>query len=276
MERKNKMMMIKLKKWIYLAVLFFVLYYVFIANILVTLTVIASLYIALRVYKMYARHKLHKISGSKALFRKSELGIFIALVAKVAKADGRVDELEASLIGLMFDDISRIFPNKEKTREILKEIFNEEKVRLDDTQEIAERLHTLLGRNKLRRKQYIEFLIQLAFVDGGVSKEEDKILRIIVEALKISSSDYDAMKQRFESMRNHTEESMSLDDAYTILAVSKDDDMNTIKKTYRKQVRQYHPDLIKSQDKDEAYIEEATAKMQELNQAYGIIKDAVS
>lgn len=266
--------MIKLRKWIYLGILLFVLYYVFIANILVTLTVIAVLYIAFRIYRVYARNKLHKTSGSKALFRKSELGIFIALVAKVAKADGRVDELEASLIGLMFDDISRIFPNKEKTREILKEIFNEEKESITDTKEIAESLNTLLGRSRLRRKQYIEFLIQLAFVDGGVSSDEDKILRIIVEALNISSDDYDAMKKRFESMANNTEDSMSLEDAYKVLGVSKEDDMNSIKKTYRKQVRQYHPDLIKSQDKDEAYIEESTAKMQELNQAYGIVKDA--
>jgi len=266
--------MIKLRKWIYLAILLFVLYYVFIANILVTLTVIASLYLALRVYKVYARYKLKKISGSKALFKKSELGIFIALVAKVAKADGRVDELEASLIGLMFDDISRIFPDKEKTREILKTIFNEAKENLDDTKEIAETLNLLLGRSKLRRKQYVEFLIQLAFVDAGVSVEEDKVLRIIVKALNISFDEYDAMKHRFESMRNNTADTMSLDDAYKILGVSKDEDMNSIKKTYRKQVRQYHPDLIKSQDKDEAYIEESTAKMQELNQAYSIIKDA--
>ncbi|SFV71891.1 DnaJ-like protein DjlA [hydrothermal vent metagenome] len=267
-------MMMKVRTWIYLGILLFVLYYVFIANILVTLTVVAVLYIALKVYRVYARQKLHKTSTSKALFQKSELGVFIALVAKVAKADGRIDELEASLIGLMFDDISRIFPNEEKTREILKAIFNEEKERLDDTKEKAEKLNELLGRSKLRRKQYIEFLIQLAFVDGGVSSDEDALLRIIVEALNISSDDYDAMKMRFESMANNTVDTMSLDDAYKILGVDKNDDFNSIKKTYRKQVRQYHPDLIKSQNKDEAYIEEATVKMQELNQAYSIIKDA--
>ena len=52
--------------------------------------------------------------------------------------------------------------------------------------------------------------------------------------------------------------------------------MNSIKKAYRKLVREYHPDIIKSQDKDEAYIEEATAKTQEINQAYEIIKKAKS
>jgi DnaJ like chaperone protein len=50
--------------------------------------------------------------------------------------------------------------------------------------------------------------------------------------------------------------------------------MDTIKKTYRNLVRQYHPDIIKSQDKDDEYMEEATAKTQEINQAYETLKKA--
>ena len=66
----------------------------------------------------------------------------------------------------------------------------------------------------------------------------------------------------------------TLDDAYKILGVNKNDDLNTIKKAYRKLVRQYHPDIIKSQGKSEEYIKEATAKTQEINQAYEMIKKA--
>ncbi len=110
--------MIKLKKWIYLAIVLILIYYIFIENIWVTLTIMASLYVALKLYGFYVRSKLIKTASSKESFRQSELGLFIALVAKVAKADGRVDELEAQLIGIMFDDISRIFPNKEKTRDL--------------------------------------------------------------------------------------------------------------------------------------------------------------
>ena len=47
-----------------------------------------------------------------------------------------------------------------------------------------------------------------------------------------------------------------------------------IKKAYRKLVRQYHPDIIKSQNKSDAYMQEATAKTQEINQAYEMIKDS--
>jgi len=66
----------------------------------------------------------------------------------------------------------------------------------------------------------------------------------------------------------------NISDAYKLLGVSESDDMSVIKKAYRKLIRQYHPDIIKSQGKDEAYMQEATAKTQEINQAYEMIKNA--
>ena len=268
----NGQRMIKFKKLIYLAITLVLLYYIFIVNILVTLSVIASLYVAFKLYKVYAKKKLNKLSSSKELFRESELGLFIALVAKVAKADGRVSELEAQLIAIMFDDISGIFIERDKTRNILKEIFNEEKQRDDDTKEIAQSLNELLGRSRLKRKQYVEFLIQLAFVDSGICSDEDKILRKIVHELNIAPNEYDEMLNKFEDMMNNKQQTMSLQEACKILGVKEDDTMNTIKKTYRNLVREYHPDIIKSQDKDESYMEEATAKTQEINLAYQVIK----
>jgi DnaJ like chaperone protein len=248
-------------------------YYIFIVNIWVTLSIIASLYVAFKLYKVYAKSKLRKMSSSKELFKESELGLFIALVAKVAKADGRVQELEAQLIGIMFDDISGIFPDKEKTRVILKEIFNEEKERDDDTKEIAASLNKLLGRSRLKRKQFVEFLIQLAFVDNGISSDEDRVLREIVHELNISADEYAVMVSKFENMMKNKQQTMSIEEAYKILGVNERDDIAHVKKTYRTLVRQYHPDIIKSQDKDESYMEEATAKTQEINQAYEIIKE---
>jgi len=47
-----------------------------------------------------------------------------------------------------------------------------------------------------------------------------------------------------------------------------------IKKAYRKLIKEYHPDIIKSQNKGEEYLKEATRKTQEINEAYEIIKKA--
>ena len=55
---------------------------------------------------------------------------------------------------------------------------------------------------------------------------------------------------------------------YETLGISENASADEIKKAYRKLVREYHPDIIKSQNKGEEYLKEATRKTQEINEAY--------
>ena len=225
-------------------------------------------------YENYSQEAFKNFSISYDALKKSELGLFVALVAKVAKADGKVDALEAQLIGIMFDDISAVFPEPQKTKQILKEIFAEEKNRSDNTQEIAHALAQAIKRNPTQQQQFMGFLIQLAFVDGEVSKSEEEILALIAEALEFDPQAYHAIFDQFEKMMHNMQPKANIEDAYKILGVTQDADIKTIKKAYKKLVRQYHPDIIASQGKSEAYMQEATAKTQEINQAYEMIMEA--
>ena len=96
----------------------------------------------------------------------------------------------------------------------------------------------------------------------------------IFNSLRPFSIGFDDMFDQFESMMQDIKPQVNIDDAYALLGVTKDDDMATIKKAYRKLIRKYHPDIIKSQNLSEEYMEEATKKTQEINQAYEMIKDA--
>jgi DnaJ like chaperone protein len=225
-------------------------------------------------YEAFSKESFKNFSVSYETLKRSELGLFVALVAKVAKADGRVDALEAELISNMFRDISSVFPDPEKTKDILKQIFNEEKERSDNTQAIAQQLASAIKRNKAMQQQFMGFLIQLAFADGEVTQSEEDILALIAEALAFDPQAYHNIFDQFEQMMQHAQPKQTLEDAYKILGVSPNDDMKTIKKAYRKLVRQYHPDIIKSQNKDENYMKEATQKTQEINAAYEMIKKA--
>ena len=91
--------------------------------------------------------------------------------------------------------------------------------------------------------------------------------------LGISLAEYEAIINNFENMMKNKQQTMGANEAYEILGVKQSDDMDTIKKAYRKLIRKYHPDIISSQDKDESYMQEATAKTQEINQAYQVIKE---
>ena len=225
-------------------------------------------------YEKYSKEAFKDFSISHDSLKRSELGLFVALCAKVAKADGRVDALEAELISNMLDDIASVFPEPTKTKEILKEIFNEEKNRTDNIEHLAYALSHATKRSQAMQQQFMQFLIQLAFADGEVSKSEEKILALIAETMQFDPQAYHAIFDQFEKMMQNMHPQNTLEDAYKLLGVSPNDDMATIKKAYRKLVRQYHPDIIKSQGKSEAYIKEATQKTQEINQAYEMIKKA--
>ncbi|PHS57649.1 MAG: molecular chaperone DjlA [Sulfurimonas sp.] len=225
-------------------------------------------------YTDYSQAAFKNFSVNKLSLEKSDLGLFVALVAKVAKADGKVDALEAQLIGIMFDDISAVFPEPQKTKDILKEIFNQNKNDLNNTQQIASDLGNATKRDKAKQQQFMGFLIQLAFVDGKVSDSEEEILATIAEAFEFDPDSYHAIFDQFEKMMHNITPKANISDAYKLLGVNENDDLSVIKKAYRKLVREYHPDIIKSQGKSEAYMQEATAKTQEINQAYEMIKEA--
>ncbi len=225
-------------------------------------------------YEKYSKEAFKDFSISHDSLKRSELGLFVALCAKVAKADGHVDALEAELVSNMLDDVSSVFPEPAKTKDILKEIFNEEKNRTDNIEHLAHALSHATKRSQAMQQQFMQFFIQLAFADGEVSEGEEKILAFIAEAMQFDPQAYHAIFEQFEKMMHNVHPQNTLEDAYKLLGVRPDDEMATIKKAYRKLVREYHPDIIKSQGKSEAYIKEATAKTQEINQAYEMIKKA--
>lgn len=223
-------------------------------------------------YEAYTKEGFKNFSVTPEAIRNSDLGLFVALVAKVAKADGKVDTLEAELVGLMLDDVSSVFPEPQKTREILKDIFASEKDRQDNIQELAARLGEATRKNTTQQEKFMGFLIQLAFADGEVSKEEEHLLQTIAEALRFNPGIYHNIFDHFEEIIKNMKPQHSAKNAYEILGVNENDDMDTIKKAYRKLIKQYHPDIIKSQTNSEAYMQEATEKTQEINQAYELIK----
>lgn len=232
------------------------------------------------IYRGYSRYQKSEYSSAqfqnfvltKERLAKSELGLFVALVAKVAKADGRVDELEAELIGNMFSDISRLFPNPEKTKELLKEIFAAEKELPYNTDEVALALHALIRNDPHKRMQMMQFLVNLAYIDGTLSHSEETMLKTIAALLHLKEHDLAAMLERFGSFYRTSVKESSLDLAYSLLEVAKESSDDELKKAYRALVKQHHPDIIKAQGASEDYIQAATAKVQEINAAYELIK----
>jgi DnaJ like chaperone protein len=236
-------------------------------------------YILYRVFKGYMRfQKIYYAASQYRNFEltydamaKSELGLLVALVAKVAKSDGRVDELEAQLVSHVLNDVSRLFPDKVKAKELLKEIFNKEKDDLSNVDAVAAQLYIIINKNEYKRSKMMEFLVNLAYCDGQLDDAEDKILKKISLNMYFSESELRTLYSKFDALYSGQSVN-SLDNAYKVLGVSAEDDMKSIKKAYRELVKQYHPDIIQAHGASDDYVQEATQKIQEINSAYELIK----
>jgi len=70
------------------------------------------------------------------------------------------------------------------------------------------------------------------------------------------------------------QESAKKDNPYEILQCKKTDDNTIIKKKYRELIMKFHPDHIQAKGLDEEFIKFAKKKLQDINKAYDMIKEA--
>ena len=203
-----------------------------------------------------------------------EAGLLVALMAKVAKADGSVCELEAQMLKHTFSDISRHFENDEEIREKLKDIYKKEKESFDNTIEICEKLYKVTKNDYQKRLKTVEYLLNLAFIDKEFSKTELMITEDISNALKIKKEDFENLINTFENFyaEQKNSQAVSIDKAYEILESNPNDDNATLKKNYRTLVKKHHPDIVSGQGASQNIIDEATRKLQEINEAYELVK----
>mgnify|MGYP003590870573 CR=1 FL=1 len=156
-------------------------------ELIVLAVVIAILFI---IGKNYKTEEFKNINlKQKEIFRgdllNHEAGLLVALMAKVAKADGKVGELEAEIIKHTFTDISTHFQNSQEVRENLKKLYDQEKDSFANLMTICERLYSLTKTDYSKRLKYMEYLLNLSFIDGDFSKQEQEITEDIAQALKI-------------------------------------------------------------------------------------------
>ena len=203
-----------------------------------------------------------------------EAGLLVALMAKVSKADGKVCELEAEVLKHTFNDISSHFENSEEIREKLKKLYDIEKNSFDNLIDICNKLYNLTKHEYHKRVKIMEYLLNLAFIDKELSNTEKMITEDISNALKIKIEDFNNLINTFEAFyaQQASNKAISLEKAYEILESNPADDAATLKKNYRSLVKRHHPDIISGQGAAQNIIDEATKKLQEINEAYELIK----
>ncbi|WP_103643159.1 TerB family tellurite resistance protein [Campylobacter concisus] len=217
-------------------------------------------------------------SNRKKQANVDEAKFLVSLLAKVAKSDGRVSELEARLITQVLDDLSQKISGISGVREYLKEVYNSQKENVDNAYETARNYKRAFNLNYDTCVARLTFFLNLAYIDGEFNKSEQDIIRNIAYGFGIDKETLDEIIFKFDSFygsrfgADHDEISQE-NDAFEILGLSKNASLDEVKARYKELVRQYHPDILMGRGESKEVIERSTKKLQEINEAYGRLKE---
>lgn len=208
----------------------------------------------------------------------NEAKFLVSLLAKVAKSDGRVSELEARLITQVLDDLSQKVIGVSGVREYLKEVYNSQKENVDNAYETARNYKRAFNLNYDTCVARLTFFLNLAYIDGEFNKSEQDVIRNIAYGFGIDKETLDEIIFKFDSFygsrfwADHDEMSQE-NDAFEVLGLSKNASLEEVKAHYKELVRQYHPDILMGRGESKDVIERSTKKLQEINEAYGRLKE---
>ena len=217
-------------------------------------------------------------SNRKKQANVDEAKFLVSLLAKVAKSDGRVSELEARLITQVLDDLSQKVSGVSGVREYLKEVYNSQKENVDNAYETARNYKRAFNLNYDTCVARLTFFLNLAYIDGEFNKSEQDIIRNIAYGFGIDKETLDEIIYKFDSFygsrfgADHDEISQE-NDAFDVLGLSKNASLDEVKARYKELVRQYHPDILMGRGESKEVIERSTKKLQEINEAYGRLKE---
>ena len=214
-------------------------------------------------------------SNRKKQANVDEAKFLVSLLAKVAKSDGRVSELEARLITQVLDDLSQKVSG---VREYLKEVYNSQKENVDNAYETARNYKRAFNLNYDTCVARLTFFLNLAYIDGEFNKSEQDVIRNIAYGFGIDKETLDEIIFKFDSFYGSRfgadrDEMSQENDAFEVLGLSKNASLDEVKARYKELVRQYHPDILMGRGESKEVIERSTKKLQEINEAYGRLKE---
>lgn len=208
-----------------------------------------------------------------------------AVMGHVAKAKGRVTAEEIRVASAIMDRMGL----QGESRRQAQDAFREGKEEDFPLEEVLVRVRQAsAGRSDLLQF-FLEVQIQAAFADGTLHPSERQLLHVIARMLGFSERQLEQRLQmqeaafRFQQGGFHQQYQQQggfrqaptrdqLADAYKVLGVSAEATAQELKRAYRKQMNEHHPDKLAAKGLPPEMMELAKQKTQELQAAYDLIR----
>lgn len=212
--------------------------------------------------------------GDPRAARVHYLSLLMPLLAKIAKADGRVSEREISGVERIFRELN--LSDDERRR--AQRLFSESKDSLFQFEDAAHAFARACSDFELRVLTF-QFMARVACADGTPPLRARQMLvraaqvfglpRILVENILLNLSG-----QRFgEGPNDHRQAPPrrpmpSRTEDLALLGLGPSASAEDIKRAYRQKVKALHPDRLQAQGLPESMLRQATERMAAINAAY--------
>jgi DnaJ like chaperone protein len=202
------------------------------------------------------------------------------LLGYLAKADGRITEQEIAYTEAIFKQMQLDASQRQEAIALFKRGAQAD---FDMASAIAKFNETTAG-NRLLARTLLTLLLSLALADHALDDEERRALQIIAGQLGVSHAELEQLIRMAQAQEHfhHDEPGGSrgasaadqLSDAYAALGVSQAANDAELKRAYRKLMSEHHPDKLIARGVPEDMVKLATARAQDIQKAYEVIKRA--
>lgn len=180
----------------------------------------------------------------------------IVLGAKMAKADGSVSRPEIDA----FKQVFRVPPGEVRN---VARIFDAAKRDADGYEPYARQVAMLFRREPALLEELLAGLFHIARADGPLNAPELRFLNRIAAIFGLDAAQFARVRDRFLPSPQA--------DPYQVLGLTPNVSDAEIKQTYRRLIRENHPDTLIARGLPREMVPQATEKMAAINAAYDLV-----
>ncbi len=203
------------------------------------------------------------------------------MMGHIAKADGRVSPQEIQVAQQVMQQMNLSAQQKK----VAIRLFDQGKNQDIPAADILEQFRKECHRRRNLIQMFLEILIMTAYADGSLHQAEEKILWDCANQLGFNKFLFRQILNSIKAQHHYHQQggqssgrsaadsrSMSLDDAYKLLGIAASASDQELKRAYRRQMNQHHPDKLVSKGLPQEMMEIANQKTQDIRTAYELIK----
>jgi DnaJ like chaperone protein len=198
-----------------------------------------------------------------SMLEETQLAFFVgtfSMLAKLAKADGRVQKEEIDTIESFARNDLDLTP---ASREVAFNIFRAALDSPANFEDFAVQFYGHFRNQPQLIEMMVDILLRVAVADGAMHLAEETLILSATRIFGFDQNRFRQLKSRYLA---------SSDKYYDVLGCNRQDSDETIKRRYRHLVQTYHPDKIAGKGLPDEFTQLAQDKFREIQEAYESIK----